>query len=321
MDMKLLFTTVAIAMLSTFAFAQDENLKTLQELEKNDTIKKSTQDTTTLDKGLNSKAITNGKDTTLLRFGKKEIIIVEKDGTTSIEIPNSDEKHTFDNDKYRDFVYKRKPRFSGHWAGFEWGFNGFMDANQSMNMQDELKYLELNQGRSWNFNLNFLQYSFGFGTDKVGLVTGLGFEFNNYHFRNGNTIQVVDGITVNDDSYVLDPEKNVTKSRLSTTYITAPLLLEFQIPTSYRHRIYFSAGIVGGVKIGSHTKIKYEGVNDGKDKIRNDYNLAPFRYGFTSRIGYRGLSIFATYYPIQLFEQGKGDEVYPFAIGLRLINF
>jgi hypothetical protein len=279
------------------------------------------QDTSKLGKTVKALAGETNKDTTKIRIGKREVIIIEKDGTTSIEIPESGDKHTFDIDTDKDFTYKRKPKFKGHWAGFEWGFNGFMDADQSINMQDDLKYLELKQGRSWNFNLNFLQYSFGFGTDKVGLVTGLGFEFNNYHFRNGNSIEVVDGQTVADNSYLTDPGIIVTKSRLSTTYITAPLLLEFQIPTSYRHRIYFSAGVVGGVKIGSNTKVVYEGVNKGKDKIRDDFNISPFRYGITSRIGYRGLSLFATYYPVQFFEKNKGDEVYPFSIGLRLLNF
>jgi hypothetical protein len=319
--MKLLLTTLLLAVYTTFSMAQNDSLKVLRELEESDTTKTTMQDTSKLGKTVKALAGETNKDTTKIRIGKREVIIIEKDGTTSIEIPESGDKHTFDIDTDKDFTYKRKPKFKGHWAGFEWGFNGFMDADQSINMQDDLKYLELKQGRSWNFNLNFLQYSFGFGTDKVGLVTGLGFEFNNYHFRNGNSIEVVDGQTVADNSYLTDPGIIVTKSRLSTTYITAPLLLEFQIPTSYRHRIYFSAGVVGGVKIGSNTKVVYEGVNKGKDKIRDDFNISPFRYGITSRIGYRGLSLFATYYPVQFFEKNKGDEVYPFSIGLRLLNF
>jgi hypothetical protein len=319
--MKLLLTTLLLAVYTTFSMAQNDSLKVLRELEESDTTKSTMQDTSKLGKTVKALAGETNKDTTKIRIGKREVIIIEKDGTTSIEIPESGDKHTFDIDTDKDFTYKRKPKFKGHWAGFEWGFNGFMDADQSINMQDDLKYLELKQGRSWNFNLNFLQYSFGFGTDKVGLVTGLGFEFNNYHFRNGNSIEVVDGQTVADNSYLTDPGIIVTKSRLSTTYITAPLLLEFQIPTSYRHRIYFSAGVVGGVKIGSNTKVVYEGVNKGKDKIRDDFNISPFRYGITSRIGYRGLSLFATYYPVQFFEKNKGDEVYPFSIGLRLLNF
>ncbi|MFP4557242.1 MAG: outer membrane beta-barrel protein [Bacteroidales bacterium] len=262
-------------------------------------------------------------DTTTIRFGKKKIVIVEKDGSTSVEIPDDEEFKSVDDFTGNDFTFKRKPSFKGHWAGFEWGFNGFMDANQSINMKDDLRYLELKQGRSWNLNLNILQYSLGFGTDKVGLVTGLGFEFNNYHFRNQITLKVDEtGITVPDSSYFADPNKNVTKSKLSTTHLTAPLLLEFQIPTqSDRHRIFFSAGVIGGVRIGTSTKVKYEGTSNGKDKVKDDYNLSPFRYGFTARIGYRQLKLFANYYPTPLFEEGKGDEIYPFSLGLILLNF
>ncbi len=262
-------------------------------------------------------------DTTTIRFGKKKIVILEKDGSTTVEIPEENEFESFDLSSDNDFTFKRKPRFKGHWAGFEWGFNGFMDANQSINMKDDLRYLELKQGRSWNLNLNILQYSLGFGTDKVGLVTGLGFEFNNYHFRNQITLKVDEtGRTVPDSSYFSDPNKNVTKSKLATTHLTAPLLLEFQIPTqSDRHRIFISAGVIGGVRIGTSTKVKYEGASDGKDKVKDDYNLSPFRYGFTARIGYRRLKLFANYYPTPLFEEGKGDEIYPFSLGLILLSF
>lgn len=260
-------------------------------------------------------------DTTVIRFGKRKIVVIEKDGSTSIEIPEKNEEYTFDSDEEKDFTYKKKPSFQGHWAGFEWGFNGFMDPNYSINMKDDLKYLELRQGRSWNINLNILQYSLGFGTDKVGLVTGLGFEFNDYHFRNQTNLKVENGVTVV-DSFYIDNDLNVTKTKLSTSHLTVPLLLEFQIPTSNdRHRIFVSTGVIGGVRLGTHTKVLYEGTSEGEDKKRGDYNLSSFRYGFTARIGYRGLKLFANYYPTPLFEKDKGPEVYPFSIGLILLSF
>ena len=58
-----------------------------------------------------------------------------------------------------------------------------------------------------------------------------------------------------------------------------------------------------------------------KDKNKQDFNLSTFRYGFTARVGYRGLKLYATYYPVQLFEVDKGPEVYPFSVGLILFNF
>jgi len=100
------------------------------------------------------------------------------------------------------------------------------------------------------------------------------------------------------------------------------LLLEFQIPVSGHKRIHISGGVIGGLKIGSHTKVLYKA--DGskqKDKINDDFNLSPLRYGVTARIGYRALKLFATYNMTQMFETGQGPELYPVSIGLILANF
>ncbi|HDP54258.1 MAG TPA: PorT family protein [Bacteroidetes bacterium] len=311
------------------AYAQDENVENLKvhddATEHTDSttisdLSKTDADSDSIQMILDENFAKEKIDTTTIRFGKKRIVVIEKEGSTSIEIPETNSKYSVSEDD--DFTYVRRPRFKGHWAGFEWGFNGFMTPDYSINMTDELKYLELRQGRSWNINLNFLQYCLGFGTDKVGLVTGLGLEFNDYHFRNPITLKLVDGVTVEDDSYELDPDKNVTKSKLSTSYITVPLLLEFQIPTfDYKHRIFLSAGVIGGAKIGSHSKIVFDGANKGRDRVKNDFNISPFRYGLTARIGYRGLNFFANYYPTPMFEAGKGPEIYPFSIGLIIIDF
>lgn len=325
--------TITIALLiGSFSYAQDGLEQKLKALESNDTTSVEITETFEVEEEIEGLKVTEQttswspakSDTTTVRFGKRRIVIIEKDGSTSIEIPERNDTFTFDSDKDKDFTYKRKARFKGHWAGLEWGFNGFMDANRSINMKDDLKYLELRQGRSWNINLNILQQSFGLGTDKVGLVTGLGFEFNDYHFRNPLTLKVENGITMPDSSYLLNPDRNVTKTKLSMSHLTLPLLLEFQIPTSHdRHRVFISAGVIGGVRLGSHTKIEYEGANKGKDKVKNDYNLSSFRYGFTARVGYRSLKLFANYYPTPLFEEGKsqGPNVYPFSVGLILLSF
>ena len=325
--------TFSLAVLIVFGIsAQDSPENMLKRLEDNDTIQVNEPDTLStqasepyVSKTIDIEIDENKVDTTRIRFGKQKVYIIEKDGSTAIEIPEKDDDDfdfdDDDDDRDSDFTYKRKPRFEGHWAGFEWGFNGFMDPNQSINMKDDLKYLELRQGRSWNINLNILQYSIGFGTDKVGLVTGLGFEFNDYHFRNKTNIKVDNGVTVV-DSFYINNNYNVVKSKLSTSHLTIPLLLEFQIPTyNDKHRIFFSTGVIGGVRLGTHTKVVYEDNNEQKDKVKDDFNLAAFRYGITARIGYRGLKIFANYYPTALFEKDKGPEVYPFSVGLILLSF
>ena len=313
--MKRLLSILFCLSILSIAYAQDPETK-LKALESKDSTIAQHQDT--LKKSYSSKS-----DSTKIRIGRKSITIIDEDGNTTFKIPS---RRSHSNDW--DFEYKHKPTFKGHWAGVEFGINGFMDKNQSVVMKNDLAWLDLKQARSWNINLNFMQYSIGFGTDKIGLVTGMGLEFNNYHFSNPVSLKVdntlgspTNGMTIIDSTY-LKGNFDVLKTKLSTTHLTIPLLLEFQIPTGdHGHRIFISGGVIGGLRIGAYTKVIYKDGGKQKDKNRNDFNLATFRYGFTARVGYRGLKLFANYYPVSLFEKDKGPEVYPFTVGLVLFNF
>ena len=281
----------------------------LKALESKDTVLAQKKDTL-------NKSNLNKSDSTKIRIGNKYVTIIDEDDNTTFRFHNRN-RNRYD----WDFEYKNRNDFKGHWAGLEFGINGLMDKNNSMALESDLAWLDLKQARSWNINLNFMQYSIGFGTDKVGLVTGMGLEFNNYHFSNPISLIVQDGVTTIDSTYIKGGYK-VQKTKLSTTTLTLPLILEGQIPVGgHRHRIHIGAGVIGGLRIGSHTKVIYDDDGKKKDKNRDDFNLTTLRYGFTARLGYRGINLFANYYPIQLFEKNKGPEVYPYSIGLVIFNF
>jgi len=246
-------------------------------------------------------------DSTTIRVGDKEIRIVEKNDDTAIRIQDIDD----DDD---NFVTKR---FRGHWAGFEWGINNFLDNANTLSRETDAWFMDLNTGRSWAININFAQYSLGFGTSHVGLLTGLGLEFSNYFFDNDNTIHELNDFIIADSL-----DGNVSKSKLTTTYLRVPLILEVQFPNTIRaKRVFLSAGIVAGLKLGSHTKVVYK--DDGgknKDKNRDDFNINPFRYGLTARLGFGNVSLFGDYYFTPLFVDEKGPELHPFSVGLSF-NF
>jgi hypothetical protein len=272
-------------------------------------------DTSDAYKGQKNIAVEERGDTTKIRVGKKGIKIIEdSDGETSIQVSRLDE-NDFKEETF--FHEEKKKKFEGHWSGIELGLNNFMDADYSISRDQASNYMDLHTGKSWNFNLNIFQYDLGFGTDRVGFVTGLGIEFSNYRFDGNNNIQKAD-----DTNYIieLDYARNLEKSKLSTTYLTVPLLLEGQLfGGSGNERMHVTAGVIGGLKIGSSTKIVYR--EDGKkqkDKVRDDFNLSPFRYGLTARVGIDDLSIYANYYLTPLFEENKGPELYPVAAGLVL---
>lgn len=232
--------------------------------------------------------------------------VYKKEALSIAEKQNDDEKNRPS--------YRRK--FKGHWAGFEWGLNNFLDEENTVSREGDAWFMDLNTGRSWVVNLNFAQYSLGFGTSQLGLVTGMGLEFNSYFFDNDITItEISDTIQVVDLSGL-----NLKKSKLTTAFLRVPLILEVQFPGNFRSsRAFISAGIVGALKLGAHTKYVYtEGGDKKKEKNSDDFNINPFRYGITARIGYGHTNIFFDYYLAPMFTDNKGPVLHPFSIGLSL---
>jgi len=290
-----------------------------------------TQDNTKKDSvavGNKEQNLAKKSDTTRIKLGNKGIAIVEDGSGTSVKV--EDLEKSKDNDEDKDVDYsgdndnksdaKKHNHFKGHWAGFEFGMNNFMNKDFSLTRSaaNGDQFMDLNTGRSWNVNINMFQHSFGFGTDIFGLVTGLGLEFNDYQFDGNNNItKDASGYTVS-MPYVED----LTKTKVSTGYITLPLMLELQLPASAKNskRVHLSAGVIGGLKMGSHTKVEFYDINHKlqKNVVKDDFNIRSLRYAFTGRIGYGNLSIFANYYASTFFEKNKGPELYPFAIGLAL---
>jgi len=205
-------------------------------------------------------------------------------------------------------------RFKGHWAGIEIGINQFLNSEHMLSRDTDAEYLELKTWRSCVFNINFAQYSFGFPNSTFGLVTGMGLEFNNYFFANENTIMDIDRYTTAVDISDLD----LIKTKLATAFIRVPLLLEFQVPRVTRsNRAFISAGVIGGLYVSSHTKFVHE--LDGtkkKEKNKDDFNITPFRYGFTLRIGYNNSNMFFDYYITPMFIAERAPELYPFSAGI-----
>ena len=243
-------------------------------------------------------------DSTRIRVGDKEISIVERDDDTDINVYRVDEHDR-----------TRPRRFRGHWAGFEWGLNNFLDDANTISREGEAAFMDLNTGRSWAINLNFAQYSLGFGSSHVGMLTGLGLEYNNYFFDGDNSIAEENDYVVMDTLY-----GDISKSKLTTSYLRFPLLFEVQFPNVSRaKRVYISAGLIAGIKLGSHTKVVYtdEG-GENKDKNKDDFNISPFRYGMTFRIGFGFVNIYGDYYFTPMFVADKGPELHPINIGLSL---
>jgi len=251
-------------------------------------------------------------DTIKVKLGNKAISITEDGNKTNVEII---EKEDFEKHGWK----QKSQRFKGHWSGLDIGMNNLIDRDHNLaGATAETGYLDLNTERSWEFDLNFMQYNIPMGRH-VGWVTGMGFKWNEYWFDRNNNITKN---PATDEIWPLYPAVGVTyeKSKLNTTYLAIPLLLEAQF--GKKGRGYISAGVIGDLKLASKTKVKYvENGTRQKDKVKGDFNLSPLRYHFTARLGYRFIRLFATYSPVSLFKENTGPELYPVTVGLTLISF
>ena len=245
-------------------------------------------------------------DDTVIRIGRKGIRIITDNDDTEILIED----------------YKASPKtrhssrsFKGHLGGIEFGYNNYSTGSWGRNPVPVEGYLDLKTSKSSNFNIIAPPVSLGFKRH-FGIVTTLGINFNNYRFDGNNSINTDEGGVV----APLYPDGGIKyeKSKLATVYGVLPVMLELQIPVTHSSTINLGAGVIGALKLGSHTKVVYYDDGKQKEKANDDFSLNLLRYGVTARVGYEMLQVYGTCYLSQMFESGKGPELYPFEVGIAL---
>jgi hypothetical protein len=242
------------------------------------------------------------KDSTTINFRNKKYVIINKDKDSDSNVSSKDN----DNDFH-------------HWSGFGIGVNGWL-SNGSVSMPKSQEYMRLNYGKSLSFQLNPFEKDIHLYKNYINLVIGLGFEWHQYEFSNKTTLNP-------DSSYtygVIDSTNTFSyqKNRFKSTFINVPLLLEFNTNKDPEKAFHLALGVIGGYKLGSRTRQIVEQNNKEIKFIKkDDYNLNPFRVNAHASVGYRGVTLFADYALTTLFENGKGPELYPFTIGVKLISF
>jgi len=257
----------------------------------------------------------NYEDTVRFNMGGTQIIIIEDEGDSTNQkssMTTKDSTIYFDDEKESDL---------SRWNGFYIGINGVTTPDRSFSLPSSQSYFDLDYSKSLNFNLNLIEKRFALGTPHVGISTGVGFDFNRYEFKRNVRLNY------NSDSiWSSMPDSasgiNYSKNFLKATYLQVPLILDFVTSKKDEKGFYFGVGVIGGYKIGSKMKVKYETDGDKhKENTKGDFNLNPFKLSATARMGVGNYVLFANYSLTSLFEKNRGPEVYPFSIGISLIPF
>ena len=250
-------------------------------------------------------------DTTKIRVGRRTFNVVEGNNGTYVKVDKEERRKNWSGS------------FNPHWAGLEVGINIFQNSDYSIYKGTEYEQFgevfDLNPGKSLSWNLNFMEFAFKNEKKTFGIVTGMGFSFNDYAFDLPVTVVKQDGYGMVVPMNISEEFSSVKKSKLHVNYITAPLMLEIKTPLRMGHsRLYIAGGAIGGLYLGSHTKYKY--YNRNKEKTKSTFHINQWKYDLTARIGFGDFCVFSNYSMTSLFKEAKGPEIHPLLIGISFPN-
>jgi hypothetical protein len=145
---------------------------------------------------------------------------------------------------------------------------------------------------------------------------GADFSWYNLMFDNNNTVvknaEYVEFLPIMENGEEVD----MKKTKLVVPYVNLSIM-----PTvSFSHSFisYLSAGVYGGYRLGSYTKLRREGSKD-VDHARQNFHIEDLRYGLAAEIGIRNFpDLFVNYDLNNLYVAGRGPSVRMLSFGVRL---
>jgi hypothetical protein len=260
---------------------------------------------------LNVNAQNTKPDTTNINIGDKQIIVIDAspgdDSTDVAMTPDED-----DSDSKGTLT---------HWDGIDMGVNVLLNKDNKTTLAEKDQWLDLDYAHSLSWRFNIIEEKIRIYKDYAGIIIGAGLTYNSYGLKRNVDI-TSDSTSATVGVAVADSTRDFSKNKLRASYINVPLMLEFNTSADNDKSFHIAAGVIGGWKMGSIIKQKWD---DGDDKNsyrrKADFNMSPFTFDLTARVGYKNFTVFATYGLTPLFKKDKGPEVYPMTVGLQIVPF
>ena len=203
------------------------------------------------------------------------------------------------------FDWREHPSES-HWTGFGYAFSTLRDI--------EYENVDLNLSKSYSTSLNLSDCIYPLGYNWL-IGSGLGFNWLRYNFG-GIGLENINNVT-----QFVPPGANETyyNGKLRVCYVTVPLFLEYQKKNG-GHTFFINGGVEGLIRCGSNSLVEVQPDSGKKHKssLGRDLNILPVNFRFFMQVGFANLGFFGYYQPYSIFEKGKGPDVKPMGIGLKL---
>lgn len=249
----------------------------------------------------------NGDDTTRIKTKNKTYLIIDGEG----------DDFTFEED-----TTGLEEDYDGveMILTMDFGMNGYLTPNYSMNLPESQRMMELNSSKSTAVSFNFMMKGANIIKDWFYISPGVGITSNNYSFKNNISISTGSDTTM----FTADTVISNDKYELNATYLQVPVMLGFRLGNPNKKRVGLQIGAIGGYKIVSKINQKYylaDNETKQKNTITDDFNFNPFKVDLVARVSFGKVGLFGKYSVTTLFEKNKAPELYPFSVGFTFGGF
>jgi len=247
------------------------------------------------------------------------IIIKKHDGKENKEEKTKEEKDDEGDNDEGFKVTKRKEykksNISTNWMILDLGFSNVNDqtnysstAAQAFFPGGTKDLMSIRNGKSINVNIWFFMQKINIIDHVLNLKYGLGLELNNYRYEK-NIRYRYDPINFIER----DPQvASFSKNKLAADYITLPVMLNFNFAPKKKRTYGFSAGVSAGYLYAARQKMKSE--LRGKEKIKNDFNLEPWKLSAVGELNLGVVNLYGSYALNNLHKNGLEQTPYNFGI-------
>ncbi len=212
---------------------------------------------------------------------------------------------------------RSRDKITTNWGIVDLGFTNINDRTNYTSINSTTGYFPsgtaddmiLQNGKSVNVNLWFFMQRISLISNVVNLKYGLGIELNNYRFKKNIRFRDEPRYFIDRDAEVAVFEKN----KLAADYITIPVMLNFNFTPGRSNSYGFSAGVSAGYLYSARQKMVSK--ERGKEKVRNDFNLQPWKLSAIAELNLGFVQLYGSYALGNMFRSGL-DQV-PYSAGLR----
>ncbi|WP_345249053.1 outer membrane beta-barrel protein [Nibrella saemangeumensis] len=252
------------------------------------------------------------------------IVVTRKDGKVTVTVKDRDKQSKVEkndenkegDDSDREYRRNQERRRRNNWnlsiEGVGIGLNGLIQKTSSQAYSSETYELRPIGSRYVSLGVGQMPTIAKGKTASLRLYYALEVSWNNFMFEQDNiAVKTPTGVAF------LDAGRDLKKSKLTVATINIPFVPRVTFyNTSGRKLFHLGAGVYGGYRIDSYTKIKE--LNNNRERNHSNFHLNNFRYGLIAHLGIAKTNFFVKYDLNPLFKPGFGPDVRAISFGIGL---